>query len=64
VSLFYFLYRYHGGGVVTTVKTPSPEAGRIYLFEGILSKGGRQGLFHSRCKKDPDLFGIQVDHLK
>lgn len=27
-------FRYHGGNLVTTATTPSPEAARTYLFEG------------------------------
>ncbi|XP_046429526.1 MAP kinase-activating death domain protein isoform X3 [Neodiprion fabricii] len=31
-------FRYHGGSLVPTVTTPSPEAARTYLFEGLLGK--------------------------
>ncbi|XP_011309315.1 MAP kinase-activating death domain protein isoform X1 [Fopius arisanus] len=31
-------FRYHGGNLVTTANTPSPEAARTYLFEGLLGK--------------------------
>ncbi|XP_033216295.1 MAP kinase-activating death domain protein [Belonocnema kinseyi] len=31
-------FRYHGGNLVPTTTTPSPEAARTYLFEGLLGK--------------------------
>jgi len=31
-------YRYRSGNIVSTVKTPSPDMGRTYVFEGILMK--------------------------
>ena len=35
-------YRYRSGNIVSTMKTPSPEMGRSYLFEGILAKDQSQ----------------------
>ncbi|CAG0888292.1 unnamed protein product [Cyprideis torosa] len=29
-------FRFHGGNIVSTSRTPSPETGRCYLFEGLL----------------------------
>ncbi len=37
--------------MVTTMKTPSPEAGRSYLFEGILLKGGSHESFQHKLDK-------------
>ncbi|XP_044593341.1 MAP kinase-activating death domain protein isoform X2 [Cotesia glomerata] len=31
-------FRYHGGNLLPTTTTPSPEAARTYLFEGLLGK--------------------------
>ncbi|XP_012287241.1 MAP kinase-activating death domain protein isoform X2 [Orussus abietinus] len=31
-------FRYHGGSLVPTTTTPSPESARTYLFEGLLGK--------------------------
>ncbi|XP_015597747.1 MAP kinase-activating death domain protein isoform X2 [Cephus cinctus] len=31
-------FRYHGGSLVPTATTPSPETARTYLFEGLLGK--------------------------
>ncbi|XP_076254391.1 rab3 GDP-GTP exchange factor isoform X5 [Rhynchophorus ferrugineus] len=31
-------FRYHGGHIINTVQSPSPEATRTYLFEGLLGK--------------------------
>ncbi|XP_044017173.1 MAP kinase-activating death domain protein isoform X2 [Aphidius gifuensis] len=31
-------FRYHGGSLVTTTTTPSPESARTYLFEGLIGK--------------------------
>lgn len=31
-------FRYHGGSLVPTTTTPSPDAARTYLFEGLLGK--------------------------
>ncbi|XP_030755962.1 MAP kinase-activating death domain protein isoform X7 [Sitophilus oryzae] len=31
-------FRYHGGHIINTVQSPSPEATRTYLFEGLVGK--------------------------
>lgn len=31
-------FRYHGGHMVNTVTSPSPDATRTYLFEGLIGK--------------------------
>ncbi|XP_060532384.1 MAP kinase-activating death domain protein isoform X2 [Cylas formicarius] len=31
-------FRYHGGHIVNTAQSPSPESARTYLFEGLLGK--------------------------
>ncbi|CAM1324954.1 MADD (predicted) [Pycnogonum litorale] len=31
-------FRYHGGNMINTSSTPSPDTGRTYLFEGLVSK--------------------------
>lgn len=31
-------FRYHGGNIVNTSPTPSPDSGRTYLFEGLVGK--------------------------
>ncbi|KAG1661539.1 MAP kinase-activating death domain protein [Nymphon striatum] len=31
-------FRYHGGNMINTSSTPSPETGRTYLFEGLVAK--------------------------
>lgn len=31
-------FRYHGGHMVNTITSPSPEAARTYLFEGLIGK--------------------------
>ena len=31
-------FRYHGGSMINTVGTPSPESIRMYIFEGLLGK--------------------------
>lgn len=31
-------FRYHGGHIVNTATSPSPEAARTYLFEGVVGK--------------------------
>jgi hypothetical protein len=44
------------------MKTPSPEAGRSYLFEGILLKGGSHETFqHSRIRSKEILKVLQKE---
>jgi len=31
-------FRYHGGSMINTATTPSPDTGRTYLFEGLVGK--------------------------
>ncbi|KDR13172.1 MAP kinase-activating death domain protein, partial [Zootermopsis nevadensis] len=31
-------FRYHGGSMINTATTPSPDTGRTYLFEGLIGK--------------------------
>lgn len=31
-------FRYHGGNMINTSGTPSPDTGRTYLFEGLVGK--------------------------
>ncbi|KAF4522379.1 hypothetical protein B566_EDAN012961 [Ephemera danica] len=31
-------FRYHGGNMVPTASSPSPESGRTYIFEGLIGK--------------------------
>ncbi|CAG0917906.1 unnamed protein product [Notodromas monacha] len=37
-------FRYHGGSIISTATTPSPETGRIYVFQGLLKE--RCNLWH------------------
>lgn len=31
-------FRYHGGSIINTSGSPSPDGGRTYLFEGLIGK--------------------------